>query len=599
MAHCYPILWEYKFKGALDSAIKENMDNSLIDQIRQANDIVDVVQSYVPLKHVGSNWRGICPFHNDTKPSLYVSQPKQIFKCFACGKAGNVFSFVQEYEKLSFIETVKKLAARVGIQIPEHERTKVISTKRQHLLQVYKSAAEFYCENLFTHSESALEYLASRKFSAKTAKALGLGYALSSNKGLLNHLMKEGFSVSLLKESGLFGEYSGDLRDIFRDRLIFPIHNNTGEVIAFGGRILEPKENTGKYINSPGTELYTKGKELYGLFQTKYNISKLDYSVVCEGYFDFLRLYESGFINAVASLGTSLTEDQVYLLNRFSSKTVMLYDGDAAGIKAAVRGGLLCLARGMQVRLVILPENEDPDSFILNRGATALAQLIKEAPDLISFMAQSEKLDIDIKERIEQILDALRHLSDPIQRELFLQQVSENFGISQNALLSSLKRGSARGLAPLSQAEQPGSSAADLQQRLILKAALKDRESYNLLASELAIDYFSNKLYRRLYLFLQERLRDLDTYEPSALLDNVENSEVKDILGELLFEDSPQIDTKALIKDLKLRKLKRDLEGLDQAIQEDSQNMELLKEKEKLSREYRRLTKRVVNKVLY
>ncbi|MCD8479001.1 MAG: DNA primase [Candidatus Cloacimonetes bacterium] len=311
------------------------MDNSLIDQIRSANDIVDLVQSYIPLKHVGTNWRGICPFHNDTRPSFYVSQPKQIYKCFACGKAGNVFTFVQDYEKLSFIEAVKKLAQRVGIQVPERERTSVASTKRQQLIQVYKSAAEFFSQMLFEHGENALDYLKKRSFDPQTAKDLSLGYALPSQKALLNHLMKEGYGVSLLKESGLFGEYSGALQDLYRDRLIFPIHNNTGDVIAFGGRIMEPKENVGKYINSPGTELYTKGKELYGLYKTKYNISKMDYSLVCEGYFDFLRLYESGFSNAVASLGTALTEDQVYLLNRFSKNAVMLYDGDAAGIKAA------------------------------------------------------------------------------------------------------------------------------------------------------------------------------------------------------------------------------------------------------------------------
>nr|HPI25951.1 DNA primase [Candidatus Cloacimonadota bacterium] len=383
------------------------MDNSLIDQIRAANDIVDVMQSYIPLKHVGTNWRGICPFHNDTRPSLYVSQPKQIFKCFACGKAGNVLTFVQDYEKLSFIEAVKKLAQRAGIQVPEYERTTVVSTKRQQLLQVYKSASLFFTEMLFEHGQNALDYLKKRSFSPETAKALALGYALPANKALLNHLMKEGYSVSLLRESGLFGDYSGALQDIYRDRLIFPIHNNTGDVIAFGGRIMEPKENVGKYINSPGTEIYTKGKELYGLYKTKYNISKQDCSLVCEGYFDFLRLYESGFENAVASLGTALTDDQVYLLNRFSQNTTLLYDGDSAGIKAAVRGGLACISKGMQVKIAALPEGEDPDSLILQKGKEAMSEAIATAQDLVSFMATSEKIDLGVKERIAQILDAL------------------------------------------------------------------------------------------------------------------------------------------------------------------------------------------------
>lgn len=575
------------------------MDNSLIDQIRQANDIVEVVQSYVPLKHVGSNWRGICPFHDDTKPSMYVSQPKQIFKCFACGKGGNVFTFVQEYEKLSFMEAVKKLAGRAGISVPEYNRTKVVSTKRQKLLEVYKSAGQFYSESLFNHGENALDYLKKRQISSQTAKDLELGYALSSRKALLNHLMKEGYSVSLLKESGLFGEYSGALIDLFRDRLIFPIHSNTGEVIAFGGRLMEHKDNTGKYINSPGTELYTKGKELYGLFKTKYNISKADYSLVSEGYFDFLRLYESGFTNSVASLGTALTEDQVYLLNRFSSNTVMLYDGDPAGIKAAVRGGLVCLAKGMHVRLAILPEHEDPDTFILNRGAKALSDLIDAAPDLIAFIAESDNLGIPAKERIEQILDALRLLSDPIQKELFLKEVSASFGVSQNALFSKLKLSSSRALSSSSPQVSQAALSDDPQERFLLWAALKDRQSYNLLANELSADYFNNKLYRSLYVFLQKRLQNQEGFDPAALLDDIDNNEIKECLAELLFEDLQQTSISGLIKDLKLRKLKRDLDHLDKAINGDPENLDLLKEKDKLSREYRRLTKRVVNKVLY
>ncbi len=575
------------------------MESSLIDQIRQANDIVEVVQSYIPLKRVGSNWQGICPFHNDTRPSLSVSQPKQIFKCFACGQAGNVFTFVQEYEKLSFIESVKKLALRVGIQIPEHERTKVVSTKRQQLLEVYESAGEFYAESLFKYSDSALEYLVDRKISAETARALQLGYALPSQKALLNHLMKEGYGVSLLRESGLFGDYSGALIDLFRDRLIFPIHNNTGKVIAFGGRIMQPKENTGKYINSPGTELYTKGKELYGLFKTKYNISKMDYSIVSEGYFDFLRLYENGFDNSVASLGTALTEDQVYLLNRFSPNTVMLYDGDTAGIKAAVRGGLVGLSRGMRVRVALLPEREDPDDYILNHGSDALREIIDAAPDLISFMAGSERLDIQAKERIEMILDALRHLADPIQRELFLRQVSENFGITQNALLSSLRRGRSRAHVEAVKVASPQLQTQRPQERMALCLALKDEESYNLLAQELSSDYFSNRHYKRIFEYLQSRLSSQPDFNPAALLDNNEDSELRDSLAELLFEDLQQLDLKSLIKDLHLRKLQRDLEEIDKAINSDPANLELLKEKEKLSREYRKATKRVVNKVLF
>ena len=575
------------------------MEPSLIDQIRQASDIVDVVQSYLPLKHVGTNWRGICPFHNDTKPSLYVSQPKQIYKCFACGKAGNVIGFVADYEKLSFIEAVKKLAMRAGIAIPDQERTKTVSTKREQLLHVYKSAAEFFAANLFAHGQHVLEYLQKRSFSAETAKELQLGYALNSEKALLNHLLKEGLGVSLLKDSGLFGNYSGGLSDLFRDRLIFPIHNSFGDVIAFGGRLLEEKPGVGKYFNSPGTELYTKGKELYGLFKTKYNLSKAGNALVCEGYFDFLRLYESGFNNAVASLGTALTEDQISLLSRFGNKATMLYDGDAAGIKAAVRGGLLCLARGMDIRVAILPLGEDPDSLILKQGKPALQGLIDSAPGLISFLATDTRFESPTAERIELILDALRNLRDQIKRELLVKEVSEAFGISEAALHSKLHRSSP--IQPVQSIQTPtaNTQGESFEERHVLILALKDYDSYKLLASELNTSYFSNRLYRELFSYFVSLSLSAGTWEPAALLDNIENKEIKESLADLLFEDLQQMRFEDCLTGLRIRKIQRDLDEMDRDIIKDPNNLELLKQKEKLTLVYRRMTRKVVNKVLF
>ena len=575
------------------------MDQNLIEQIRNASDIVDVVQSYLPLKHVGSNWRGLCPFHNDTTPSLYVSQPKQIFKCFACGKAGNVISFVADFEKLSFIEAVKKLAQRAGILIPEYERTKTVSTKREQLLSVYKSAREFFSNSLFAHGQQVLDYLKQRSFSADTAKDLELGYALNSEKALLNHLMKEGYGVALLKESGLFGNYSGNLVDLYRDRLMFPIHSSFGEVIAFGGRLLEERSGVGKYINSPGTELYTKGKELYGLFKTKYNISKTGTALVCEGYFDFLRLYESGFTNSVASLGTALTEDQISLLSRFCKRTTMLYDGDSAGIKAAIRGGLLCLSRGMEVSIVILPEGEDPDSLILKQGKSAMQELLDIAPSLINFLAKDKRPEQTTSERIDLILDSLRNLKDLIKRELLIKDVSEAFGISENALNSKLHRSSPM---PYQTEVNPAPANApeeNYEERNLLIMALKDHESYKLLAKELDQSYFTIRQYRELFTFLVSHSLSADGFEPAALMDNIENKEIKESLAELLFEDEQQMRFEDCLSGIRIRKIQRDLEEVDCAIIKDPNNLELLKQKEKLSVSYRRMTRKVVNKVRF
>lgn len=572
------------------------MDNSLIEQIRRSNDIVDVIQGYLPLKHVGANWRGICPFHQDTNPSLYVSQPKQIFKCFACGKAGNVFSFVQEYEKLTFFEALKKLAQRASITIPDSDRTKTVSTKRDQLLQVYTTARDFFAQNLFQHGQNVLDYLSNRSFNPETAKTLELGYALNSEKALLNHLLKEGHSVSLLKESGLFGNYSGNLVDFFRGRLMFPIHNNIGEVIAFGGRVLEEGGTAGKYVNSTGTELYTKGHELYGLFKTKYEISKAGSALISEGYFDFLRLYEAGFLNSVASLGTSLTEDQIYLLSRYATRIYMLYDGDAAGIKSAVRGALLCLSKGLEAHIIELPDKHDPDSFILEKGPEALHERIAAARPVIRYIAESPS-KTPVSEKIDQILDAVRSLRDPVKRELLARDIAEAFGISSKAIFSKLRRTSAAPAEPEKLYTVP-SLEEHSEERHLLILALKDEDSFNLLAEGLTPDYFVNRQYRELYKYLAANADPAAVAEPSKLLDNIENKDLRDLLADFLFADLQEMSFEAVLSQVKLRKLQRDMLELDRLIMAEPDNLDLLEAKKKLFQTYRRLTRKVVRGLL-
>ncbi len=571
------------------------MDKSLIEQIRRSSDIVEIVQDYIPLKHVGANWRGICPFHNDTNPSLYVSQPKQMFKCFACGKAGGVFTFVEEYEKLTFFEALKKLAKRAGISIPDSDQTKTVSTKRDQLLQVYTTARDFFTTNLFEHGESILAYLKGRSLSPETAKTLELGYSLNSEKALLNHLLKEGHSVSLLKESGLFGNYSGNLVDFFRNRLMFPIHNNIGEVIAFGGRVLEQEGNVGKYVNTSGTELYTKGKELYGLFKTKYEISKAGFALVCEGYFDFLRLYQNGFLNSVASLGTALTDDQIYLLSRYANKIYMIYDGDNAGIKSAVRGALLCLAKGLEAYIIELPAKHDPDTFLLEAGKDALQERIANARGVVQFMAE-DKGKTPESERIDQIMDSIRGLRDAVKRELIVKEISEAFGISTNALFTKLRRTGT----PAYSTDAPTSTLTrdeHSEERYLLILALKDKKSFNLLAGELSPDYFNNRLYRELFKYLMANASADDMDEPATLLDNLENKEVRDVLAEFLFEDIQDMSFEDRLSQVKVRKIQRDMADLDRRIIADPSNMELLSQKQKLATLYRRMISAVVPKL--
>jgi DNA primase len=567
------------------------LDNNLIDQIRRSNDIVDVIGSYITLKKAGASYRGICPFHNDSHPSMNVSQQKQIFKCFACGKAGNVITFVQDYEKLTFIEALKKLAERVGISIPDRDRTKVVSTKRDLLLQVYRLAKDFFASNLFEHGQSVLDYLKERQISPDTAKTLELGYALNSNSGLKNYLLKEGINPAILKDSGLFGLYQGNLIDQFRERLMFPIHSNTGEVIAFGGRILSSTTEGGKYINSPGTELYTKGKELYGLFKTKYDIAKADFALVCEGYMDFLRLYESGITNCTASLGTAMTEDQIYLLGRYTQNIYMLYDGDLAGQKAALRAGLLILSKGFNPRIVVLPEKEDPDSFLVKHGKKELLEVVSKAMTIITFLSENKQIDIAPKDRIEQLADSIRQIKDPIQKELLIKETAETFRISESSIKQKINMSSRPATF-----ETPyvNDNDANPEERFLLALALKDKNNYISLAHDVNADYFFNQESKQVYKYLTDQDRTDELDEPARLLDQIENNALREQLADLLFEDLAGMSFEETLLQVKVRKLQHDLEQMDKRITAEPNNLELFKQKADLLKQLKQITKNMI-----
>jgi DNA primase len=572
------------------------VDNNLIDQIRRSNDIVDVIGSYITLKKAGASYRGLCPFHNDSHPSMNVSQQKQIFKCFACGKAGNVITFVQEYEKLTFIEALKKLAERTGIIIPDREKTRVVSTKRELLLQIYRLAKDFFAANLFEHGQPVLEYLEKRQISSQTAKSLELGYALNSNSGLKNYLLKEGINPAILKESGLFGVYQGNVIDQFRERLMFPIHSNTGEVIAFGGRILSSTTEGGKYINSPGTELYTKGRELYGLFKTKYDIAKADLALVCEGYMDFLRLYESGVTNSVASLGTAMTEDQIYLLGRYTQNICMLYDGDLAGQKAALRAGLLILSKGFNPRIVVLPEKEDPDSYLLKHGKDALLEMVIQAKTVIAFLAENDKLEIAPKDRIEQLADAIRQVKDPIQKEFLIKETAETFKIGESSIKQKISMSSRPAYQEAVQTEDQDDNP---EEQFLLALALKDKNNYILLAQELNADYFFNQEYKQVYKYLTEQDRTDELDEPARLLDQIENDALRELLADLLFEDLTGMSFEETLNQVIVRKLQYDLEQMDKRINTEPDNLELFKQKAVLLKQLKQITKnKIVHRII-
>ncbi len=569
------------------------MDQALLEQIRNSNNIVEVIGSYIPLKRSGSNFKGVCPFHNDTNPSMMVSEPKQIFKCFACGKAGNVITFVQDYEKLSFMEAVKKLAIRVGIAVEEKPQAKIARTKRELLMTVYNLAKDYYKENLQNYTE-AKDYLIKRLVTKEAIDLLEIGYALNSYGGLKSYLLKMNINTQIMEDSGLFGTGNQGMFDLFRERMIFPIHSINGDVVAFGGRIMSADQPGGKYINSPTTEIYTKGKELYGLHRTRYEITKKDMALVCEGYMDFLRLYSEGFQNTVATLGTSLTDEQIGLLSRYTKNVYMLYDGDLAGRKAALRAGLLLLQKGLSPKMVILPEDEDPDSFLLKNSAAVLQEKIDMANGLISFLYEDKFIQISEREKIEQLVQTGRLMTDDISRELFWKEVAEIFKISDSAL----RKRPASMITSKSTPKKEQLLHNFWEERMLLCMVLQDREAFMNVSETLTSEYFLNPAYKEIYEFMIQNMTVDSSLQSAGLLDLTDNERLRSIISEFMLTEISHMKLNDVLADVRLRKYQQDLKKIDQMIIENHNNRELSKEKSDLIKKISLLSKKVVGKTL-
>ena len=356
------------------------IDQATIDRIIDAAQVVDVVSQFVTLKRRGINYVGLCPFHEDRTPSFYVSPSKNICKCFACGEGGTAVHFIMKHEQLSYFDALRYLAKKYNIEIQERELTdeqKQAYNERESLFILNDFARNHFVKTLHEHIEGksvGLSYFKERGFREDIIEKFQLGYSLQQRDSLTQEAIRNGYKEEFLVKTGLTikSESNGALIDRFRGRVIFPVHTLSGKVVAFGGRILKKAENTGKYVNSPESEIYHKGSELYGIYFAKQAITKADCCYLVEGYTDVISMHQAGIENVVASSGTALTHGQIRLIHRFTEYVTILYDGDAAGIKAALRGIDLLLEEGMKIKVVLLPDGEDPDSFARKQNAESL-----------------------------------------------------------------------------------------------------------------------------------------------------------------------------------------------------------------------------------
>jgi DNA primase len=366
-----------------------------IQQILSRIDIIDVVGNFVKLKRRGSNYLGNCPFHHEKTPSFTVSPSKEIFKCFGCGKSGNTISFIMEHEKLSYVEALKWLANRYNVEVEETEvspEKKLVQQTSESLFIINQFAQQFYTQQLIETEEGqniGLEYLKERGFNDETIKKFALGYAPEKRDAFVKEALQRQYNPELLQKAGLAVERQGQLVDNYRDRIIFPIHNNSGKVIGFGARLIKNNEKAPKYINTPENELYVKSKILYGTYFARHAIDKADECLLVEGYTDVTSLHQAGIENVVASGGTSLTQDQLRLIKKYTKNLTIIYDGDAAGVKAAMRGLDMALEESLNVKLVLIPDKEDPDSYVKKVGATAFRNFILHSKkDFILFQIE-------------------------------------------------------------------------------------------------------------------------------------------------------------------------------------------------------------------
>lgn len=427
------------------------IDQATIDRILDTAQIVDVVSDFVTLRKRGVNYIGLCPFHNEKTPSFSVSPSKGVCKCFSCGKGGNVVHFIMEHEQLSYYEALKWLAKKYNIEIKERELTdeeKQSHSLRESLFVVNQFAAEYFQDILYNNVDGqsiGMTYLRQRGFRDDIIRKFQLGYSTENKEGLARTAIQKGYKQELLIKTGLcFLKDDGKtLRDRFWGRVIFPVHNITGKVVAFGGRVLssETKHVQMKYVNSPESEIYHKSKELYGIFFAKQSIIRQDRCYLVEGYTDVISMHQSGIENVVASSGTALTTDQIRLIHRFTNNITVLYDGDGAGIKASIRGIDMLLEEGMNIKVCLLPDGEDPDSFARKHNATEYqAYINNNEVDFIRFktnllMEEAGKDPIKRAELISSIVKSISVIPEEIVRSVYIKECSNLLNMEEKVLL--------------------------------------------------------------------------------------------------------------------------------------------------------------------
>ena len=586
--------------------------DEVIEEVRSSNNIVDVIGSYVRLQKKGSSYFGLCPFHNEKSPSFSVSPNKQMYYCFGCGAGGNVFTFIMEYENQTFPETMKVLADRAGIALPEAELTeeqKRERNKRQLMLEINKTAANYFYYQLNNEQgQQAREYLENRKLSKETQIHFGLGYASKYSNDLYLYLKKKGYSDQILKETGLltYDEKHG-AHDKFWNRVMFPIMDVNNKVIGFGGRVMG--DGTPKYLNSPETMLFDKSRNLYGLNYAR--TSRKSYMIICEGYMDVIAMHQAGFTNAVASLGTAFTMQHSVLLKRYTQEVRLAYDSDGAGQKAALRAIPILKSAGINVRVIHMNPYKDPDEFIKNLGTEAFQERIDAAES--SFMFEISVLEKNYKQSdpegrasfMKAMARRLLQFPQELERNIYIDAIAGRYGIASeelkrmvNSFGASMSREQVEEAIyqQQEQEEMPVKKRAEKEnsvltaQKLFLTWLIEDPSLYDKIKDYIDEDDFEDPLYHKAATLVFEELKVTGQVTPARILNQFEDVEEQKTAASLFntklkTDDDPAIREKALNETVKRIK-KNSLDLKSRSVREISDLQKIIQEKAKLQKLY-------------
>lgn len=575
--------------------------DEIIEEVRSRNDIVDVISGYVKLQKKGSSWFGLCPFHNEKSPSFSVSRTKQMFYCFGCGKGGNVFTFIMEYENFTFQEAVRYLAERAGIALLEAEETpeqKRTASLKNQLLEMNKIAAKYFYYLLTTeHGAQAMTYLSeNRRLSPETIVRFGLGYSDKFRDDLYRYLKNKGYSDMLLKESGLvtIDERRG-VSDKFWNRVMFPIMDANNRVVGFGGRVMG--EGTPKYLNSPETKIFDKSRNLYGLNFAR--TSRRPNFIICEGYLDVISMHQAGFNNAVASLGTAFTSPHASLIKRYTNEVILAYDSDDAGVRAALRAIPILKEAGLKIKVLHMQPYKDPDEFIKNMGTEAFEKRLEAAEN--SFMFEigviEKEHDLNDPQGKTDFYNAaakkLLEFPQELERSNYIEAVARKYGIAFNDLQKLVNSYGARigytgeevhaKTPPVQKASGTKEDGVLTSQKLLLTWLAEDTSLFNKIMPYIGPDDFEEPIYHKAAVLLFEDYEKNGTVMPAKIInlfeDKDDQAKVAEIFNTTIREDENILVHEKAVNDTVVRILRHSLDTRSRHVKDIKELQEIIRQK--------------------